>query len=171
VGSALSLAPVARVHVHCTPRDARERVAAWLGDGPEYHPQADGDLGDRLRAAFDHAFAGGARRVVVIGSDLPDLSAHHLRRAFRALDGAPAVLGPARDGGYWLLGLRRPVPEAFDGIPWSTGSVLARTVERLRAAGAGPALLDELADVDEAADLPPGWRAWAEQGVGEGGGA
>ncbi|MDB4951066.1 MAG: hypothetical protein JWM27_3715 [Gemmatimonadetes bacterium] len=171
VAAALPLAPAARVHVHYTPHDARDAVAAWLGADAEYHPQAGGDLGDRLRAAFEHAFAAGAGRVVVIGSDLPDLTADHLRRAFRLLVDAPAVLGPARDGGYWLLGLRRPVPEVFDGIPWSTGEVFARTAERLHAAGMEPALLDELADVDEAADLPPGWRAWSADGEGGGGGA
>ncbi|MEW5929993.1 MAG: TIGR04282 family arsenosugar biosynthesis glycosyltransferase [Gemmatimonadota bacterium] len=152
----------AEVRVHFTPADAGERVRAWLGPGAAYLPQADGDLGERMRAAFDAAFAAGFRRVVIIGSDLPGLSAGLLRRAFALLDAGEAVLGPARDGGYWLLGLRRPVPEVFRGIAWSTDGVLAATLERLRAAGIEPALLEVLSDVDEAGDLPPGWREWAE---------
>lgn len=150
------------VRVHFTPADAGEGVRAWLGAGADYLPQAEGGLGDRMRDAFDAAFAAGFGRVAVVGSDLPGLSAGLLRRALAALDGADAVLGPARDGGYYLLGLRRPVPEAFEGIAWSTGEVFGATLARLRAAGIEPALLETLADVDVAGDLPPGWRAWAE---------
>lgn len=156
----------AEVRVHFTPADAGERVRAWLGPGAAYLPQAEGDLGERMRAAFDAAFAAGFRRVVIIGSDLPGLSAGLLRRAFSLLDAGEAVLGPARDGGYWLLGLRRPVPEVFRGIAWSTPEVFEATVKRLREVGIEPALLETLADVDRAADLPPGWREWAE---GDGG--
>jgi hypothetical protein len=151
----------AAVRVHFTPADAGDAVRAWLGPGAAYLPQAEGDLGERMRSAFDAAFAAGFRRVVVIGSDLPDLSAELLGRAFALLDGHEAVLGPARDGGYYLLGLRRPVPEVFQGIAWSTAEVLAATVARLREMGIEPALLETLGDVDEAADLPPGWREWA----------
>jgi hypothetical protein len=151
----------AAVRVHFTPADAGEAVRAWLGPGAAYLPQAEGDLGERMRGAFDAAFAAGFRRVVVIGSDLPELSPELLRRAFALLDGREAVLGPARDGGYYLLGLRRPVPDVFHGIAWSTAEVLGATVARLRATGIEPALLETLADLDEAADLPPGWREWA----------
>ncbi|HEU0079716.1 MAG TPA: TIGR04282 family arsenosugar biosynthesis glycosyltransferase [Longimicrobiaceae bacterium] len=151
----------AALRVHFTPADAGEAVRAWLGAGAAYLPQAEGDLGERMRSAFEAAFAAGFRRVVVVGSDLPELTAALLRRALDLLDGHDAVLGPARDGGYWLLGLRRPVPEAFAGIAWSTAGVLDRTVARLRAEGIEPALLEPLGDVAEAADLPPGWREWA----------
>ncbi len=156
----------AAVRVHFTPADAGEAVRAWLGPGAEYLPQAAGDLGERMRGAFDAAFAAGFRRVVIIGSDLPGLSAALLGRAFALLDGREAVLGPARDGGYYLLGLRRPVSGVFGGIAWSTGEVFAATVARLREAGIEPALLEALADLDEAADLPPGWREWAAAGDG-----
>jgi len=151
----------AAVRVHFTPAGAEAAVRGWLGGPADYLPQAEGDLGERLERAFAEAFAAGFRRVVVIGSDLPELSAEVLRRAAVLLDGYAAVLGPARDGGYYLLGLRAPLPEVFRGIPWSTDAVLARTLDRLRAAGIEPALLETLGDVDEAADLPPGWREWA----------
>jgi rSAM/selenodomain-associated transferase 1 len=161
LAEARALAPAASLRIHCTPPQSLSAVSAWLGPGAEYLPQHGGGLGERLRTAFDEAFAAGFDHVVVVGSDLPDLSAEHLRAAFDALDQAPAVIGPARDGGYWLLGLAGRVPGVFDGIPWSTDEVFARTVYRLRAAGMEPALLPVLADVDEAADLPPDWREWA----------
>lgn len=147
----------AGIRVHHTPADAEPAVRAWLGDGLTLLPQAEGDLGARMRDAFSRAFADGCERVVIIGSDLPEMSAALLRRAFAALDGADAVIGPARDGGYYLLGLTHPVPGVFDGIAWSTAEVFAQTVLRLRAAGTEPIVLDTLRDVDEVEDLPPGW--------------
>lgn len=146
------------VRVHYTPADAGDAVREWLGDGPVYLPQAEsGDLGVRMGDAFAGAFAAGVERVVIVGSDLPELTAALLRRAFEALDAHPAVLGPARDGGYYLLGMRRMIGGIFSGVPWSTSDVLAATLERFHAAGVEPAMLEELADVDEVEDLPPGW--------------
>jgi rSAM/selenodomain-associated transferase 1 len=146
-----------RLRVHYTPADAGDAVRAWLGAGPAYLAQADGDLGVRMEDAFARAFEEGAEQVVIVGSDLPELSASLLRRAFGVLDAHPAVVGPARDGGYYLLGLTRSVAGIFHGIAWSTPHVLAATLERFGAAGIHPPLLEELADVDEVEDLPPGW--------------
>lgn len=159
VQEALALAS-ATVRVYFTPPDRGEEVARWLGPGPAFRPQAPGGLGDRLARAFQEAFSDGFERVLVIGSDLPDLSTRHLARALELLDRSPAVLGPARDGGYWLLGLRSPRPEIFVDVEWSTDCVLEQTITRLLAAGLEPALLEELSDVDEATDLPDEWAAW-----------
>jgi hypothetical protein len=161
VEQARALGPAAALRVHHTPADAGAAVRAWLGGGATYLPQADADLGGRMRAAFQAAFDAGFRRVVIVGSDLPALSADVLRRAFALLDGHRCVLGPAADGGYWLLGMREMIGGVFDGVPWSTGGVLAATRARLAEAGITPALLETLADVDTAADLPAGWREWA----------
>jgi len=147
----------AEVRVHFTPGDAEAAVRAWLGDGPALLPQADGDLGERMRDAFAQAFADGHERVVIIGSDLPEMRADLLRRAISLLDDHQAVVGPARDGGYYLLGLTRMVEGVFDGIAWSTPGVLQATLQRLEAAGITPGLLEPLTDVDEVGDLPPGW--------------
>lgn len=163
VGEARALGPGVALRIHFTPGDSGDEVRGWLGEPGGYLPQADADLGARMRTAFEDAFAAGFRRVVIIGSDLPDLSAEVLRRAFALLDAHPAVLGPAADGGYWLLGMREMIGGVFDGIAWSTGGVLAATLARMRAAGVHPALLETLADVDTAADLPPGWREWAQE--------
>lgn len=145
------------VRVHYAPADAGDSVRAWLGGGAAYLPQAQGDLGTRMRDAFDRAFAAGAERVVIVGSDLPEVSVDLLRRAFGLLDAHPAVIGPARDGGYYLLGLRGMIGGIFDGIAWSTPDVLTSTLERFHAAGVEPAMLEELCDVDTVDDLPPGW--------------
>lgn len=119
---------------------------AWLGP-MDAVPQGDGDLGERLaRAAPPYP-------VLFIGADVPDLSANHLRAAADALRGAPAVVGPAEDGGYWLLGLAGAVRGIFDGIAWGTDAVFDQTMIRLRAAGAEPALLACLADCDRPEDL------------------
>jgi hypothetical protein len=147
----------AEVRVHFTPADMEVVVREWLGDGPALLSQAGGDLGERMRNAFGQAFAGGHRRVVIIGSDLPEIRADLLRRAIALLDEREAVIGPARDGGYYLLGLTRLVEGIFEGIAWSTPGVLQATLQRLESAGITPALLEPLTDVDEVQDLPAGW--------------
>jgi rSAM/selenodomain-associated transferase 1 len=147
----------ADVRVHFTPADAGAAVGAWLGDRPLLLPQAEGDLGARMREAFTRAFAAGHGRVAIIGSDLPDVRAELLGRALALLDDHEAVIGPAWDGGYYLLGLTREVEGIFEGIAWSTPGVLAATLDRLQAAGITPAMLEPLTDVDEVEDLPPGW--------------
>jgi uncharacterized protein len=153
VAESLRLRPRAEVRVHHTPAGAGDAVRRWLGDGPLYLPQAEGDLGLRMREAFRAAFAAGSEKVVIVGSDLPGLSAPLLRQAFDLLDRDPVVIGPAVDGGYYLLGLREPRPDLFVDIPWSTERVLDCTLQRLRADGVDPALLEPLRDVDRAADL------------------
>jgi uncharacterized protein len=147
----------AAVRVHVTPDAAVGEAAAWLGPADAYLPQREGTLGERLSRAFRSAFAAGHGPVVVVGSDLPGLTARLLQGALRSLDRSPAVLGPAADGGYYLLGLRAPCPHAFEDIPWSTSGVLRATLQRLESAGIPPALLPTLRDVDRADDLPAGW--------------
>lgn len=157
VAQAMRLARGEGVEVRVHHVGAGEIVREWLGPGPVYLPQAEGDLGERMREAFARAFADGHGRVAIVGSDLPGLDAGLLRRAFALLDRHAAVLGPAADGGYYLLGLRALPPGIFDGIAWSTPAVLAQTLARFRAIGIEPARLEVLRDVDEAADLPDGW--------------
>lgn len=106
-----------------------------------------------MRAAFDGAFAGGATRAVMIGTDAPHIAADTLSAAFDALERADCVLVPADDGGYCLIGLQRPRPELLDGIAWSTDVVLEQTLARAREAGIRCELLPASFDVDGAADL------------------
>jgi uncharacterized protein len=132
----------------------RSQMRKWLGKGLAYGAQGEGDLGQRLERAFREAFAGGAGRVVVIGCDSPDLDARGLVEAFAALDEADLVMGPARDGGYYLIGLRRPAPELCRNIDWGTDQVRAQTLRAASRLGLRHSLLPELDDVDRPEDLP-----------------
>jgi rSAM/selenodomain-associated transferase 1 len=116
--------------------------------------QADGDIGVRMHDAMARTFAAGARRVALIGSDLPEIGGAHVAAAYAALDGEPRaiVLGPALDGGYYLIAATR-VPPVFDGIRWSSAHVLADTREAAARAGLPVRLLEPLGDVDTVDDL------------------
>ena len=115
--------------------------------------QGTGDLGQRMHRAFEAALQPPVDRVLLIGTDAPALDAAVLQAAAAGLATHDAVFVPALDGGYALLGLRRPAPALFEGMAWSTAEVMARTRERLAAAGLRALELEALADVDEPADL------------------
>jgi rSAM/selenodomain-associated transferase 1 len=140
---------------------ADARVVAWseTRDAPPAPAafaaalQEGADLGARLAHAFTRAFAAGARRAVIVGSDAPAMTAAHLDGAFDALASHDLVLGPATDGGYWLVGLSRAAPELFEGVPWSTPEVAAVTLSRARGAGLRVAAAPTLPDLDTPADL------------------
>jgi rSAM/selenodomain-associated transferase 1 len=117
------------VALWCAP-DREAPFFRRLAEGIALHDQPDGDLGARMRAAFEAHLAAGP--VVLVGTDCPELGVGHLRRLAAALAaGADAAVVPAVDGGYAALGLRRVHPSLFDGVPWGTSEVLARTRERL----------------------------------------
>jgi|ERR1041384_4840991 rSAM/selenodomain-associated transferase 1 len=149
-----SVSALPGVELRFTPDEARNEIAAWLHPGWTAAPQGEGDLGDRLQRAFASAFATGAGRVVGIGSDCPEVTAADIHAAWDALSENHVVLGPARDGGYWLIGLSQPCPALFSGIHWSTDSVMKETLDRARQAGLCVHQLHELADVDTVAE----WR-------------
>ena len=137
------------------PRAAR-RLGDQLGVG-RIVLQRGGGLGVRMQRQFQRAATEGARRVVLIGSDLPQLERADLASAFAALDHQQAVLGPACDGGYWLIGLRRPEPALMEGIAWGSEQVLEQTLAALARRGLEPALLPWRRDLDRGEDLGP-WR-------------
>lgn len=138
-----------------TPRSAEEDVRAWLGDAPDrYWPQPDGDLGRKMRDMFDRAFQV-VDRVAVIGTDAPSVNAGTIDRALDALDSADVVLGPATDGGYYLLALRAPTPALFADVPWSTDTVLRDTAARATESGARVTYLEVESDIDTSDDLTP----------------
>lgn len=115
-------------------------------------------LGERMTDAFERRFAAGDARVVLVGSDCPGLSPHHLCAALQALEDVPVVLGPAGDGGYWCVGQRTPGVALFDGVRFSSRSTLRRTRERLRNLGVPWAEIATLDDVDTATDLEDALR-------------
>ncbi len=134
----------------CYDGATRTEMQDWLGE-LELREQGSGNLGERLGRAVALSFREGARRVVVIGTDAPALTAETVRGAFRLLENIDLVLGPAHDGGYYLIGLSRPAPELFIGIEWSSERVLRQTLAA--AAGLRVALLQEMADIDRPEDL------------------
>jgi len=131
------------------------KMQAWLGGGDKitYHPQSEGDLGARMLAAFTDAFNIGMERVIIIGIDSPDLDAARLKQAFDQLQSHDLILGQAADGGYYLIGLRRLIPELFTGIDWGSDRVLFQTLTIAKNLGFPWQLLPELADIDRPEDL------------------
>ncbi len=123
------------------------------GNGFVYTDQGDGSLGQRLSRAAGEASTP-VRPLVIIGTDCPGLSADILDAAFAALGAHDLVLGPAIDGGYYLVGFRAFVPALFQGIRWSTSEVLAQTRDAASRAGLSCVMLPMLADVDRPDDLP-----------------
>ncbi len=130
------------------------RMRETFGENFVYMRQGEGDLGERLSEAFGAAFAQGYGAVAAIGADCPDMDAAILQQAFEALHAQAAVLGPANDGGYYLIGLNKPTPGAFRDIPWSTAETLQQTQARLEAAGRTIAWLDPRDDLDDPGQLP-----------------
>jgi hypothetical protein len=115
-------------------------------------PQPAGDLGERMGRIFAESFARGYRRVVMIGTDAPEMSQRTITRAFKLLASNPAVLQPTEDGGYALIGLSRMM-DVFSDIEWSTVRVMAQTRRRLKRLGVRHAELPVTFDVDTAEDL------------------
>jgi rSAM/selenodomain-associated transferase 1 len=131
-----------------TPREVESDFLAVAQSLWEVTPQGEGDLGQRMQAFFERSLRE-ADRVVLIGSDSPDLPSEYLTSALDALETHDVVLGPAADGGYYLVGAARRVPPIFDGIAWSTPAVWQQTMERLQSAGVAWHELPTWYDVDD----------------------
>ncbi len=131
----------------------------WVDEAARIFPQVKGDIGRRMAATFARCFGVGFTRVILIGSDLPDLDAEVLATATAALEFHDAVIAPALDGGYGLIGLRQKSyrSELFQGIAWSTDQVMAQTLRQLHRFGLSAKLLAPLRDIDTLADLQA-WR-------------
>lgn len=128
-------------------------VEQWLGPDISSLPQGRGDLGRRMARAFREAFQAGMDRVVLVGTDIPGITARILLGAFENLSYNNMVLGPVRDGGYYLIGLRQAFPQLFADMPWGTGKVLKRTRQISDDLGLSVVLLETLEDVDRPEDL------------------
>ena len=128
---------------------------SWLGikNPPEIFKQEGRSLGERLIHAFGQAFGRGARQIVVVGSDSPNLPKCYIEQAFKALDEADVVLGPSLDGGYYLIGLSRPCLKLFDDVSWSTDQVFERTARCAQNLGYTLRVLPSHSDIDTIEDL------------------
>lgn len=125
----------------------------WANPNNPYFQQTGSNLGSRLQHAFNVLFSEGYSRVVMIGTDAPTLSHETIQTAFDLLTHNDAVFGPATDGGYYLVGLSKPNPTLFDGIPWSTNQVMAVTRQRLDQLKVSAGFLPAHGDVDTEEDL------------------
>ncbi len=129
------------------------KMRQWLGNDMAYAAQTGMDLGERMDNAFKAGFDQGCDRIVLVGSDCPGLTVDILEEAFQALDHHPVVLGPASDGGYYLIGLKQRLSIVFQDISWGTEKVLEETRKALSTLEVSCALLERLSDVDTPEDL------------------
>ena len=126
-------------------------TSLWKGDSK--HIQQGRDLGEKMMNAFMNGFTMGYERIVLIGSDLPEISEDILQSALSKLQKSQAVFGPAQDGGYYLIGLTKMVSSIFTDKPWSTSNLLALTLSELKKQDISIALLKTLNDIDTFEDL------------------
>src|SRR5688572_4893851 len=162
VAADVARAFVLDLHARLAAADIRAAWAYWPRESPfdallpgsEVFPQEGADLGERMAAAVSRAFAGGAPAAILLGADAPHVDLTAVAAAGKALEsGVEVVIGPSEDGGYYLLGLRRPRPELFGAIAWGGPGVYAATLARCVALDLEPLLLPVTFDVDEPADL------------------
>jgi rSAM/selenodomain-associated transferase 1 len=144
-----------KLRIFFEPADALDGLRQWLGEDYSYIVQSGGNLGKRMKNAFLYGFAEGFSRLVLIGSDLPDLPADFISLGLEALDTHDAVLGPSSDGGYYLIGFSKEdfLPEAFDNVAWGTDRVFAHTVKMFKRHRRRLYVLPRWHDVDTLEDL------------------
>jgi uncharacterized protein len=143
-----------RVKICFHPPDSKEKVTDWLGNNYVYMPQIGEGLGERMKNAFTTVYSEGFSKAVLIGSDIPDLNDTVLDEASEC-DDHDAVIGPASDGGYYLIGFQNNtfLPEIFDGIQWGSGTVFKKTIGILKKNNRKVHILPEWQDIDRLDDL------------------
>jgi rSAM/selenodomain-associated transferase 1 len=127
----------------------------WGDDIYHTEYQVESDLGGRMNNAFEQLFAKGYERLVIIGSDCYELTQDIIEQAFELLNTSDAVIGPAKDGGYYLLGLRKMIPQLFSDVAWSTDEVFSATVKTLENLNLTYSTTPILSDIDTFEDLTP----------------
>ena len=141
--------------ISCHPDHPVSDYREWLGSGCDFMMQKGADLGQKMRDAFEQAFALGFDRIILTGSDLPHLTAAIIEEAAQRTGRCDVVIGPAKDGGYYLVAMTQECffSEMFDDIPWSTPDVLHTTLKKFAAARRKPILLTAMRDIDTLEDL------------------
>ena len=137
------------IHLHL---DGPEQGAFDFPAAPIFS-QSGSNIGERMHQAFLRSADAGARKMLLVGTDIPELSPEILNRAFEFLDHSDAVFGPSEDGGYYLIGLKEPKPELFAGVQWSTAEVLSQSLEICQRHKWAYSLVDTLNDIDTFEDL------------------
>ncbi len=134
-------------------KNEKTEIINWLGSKLLFAPQEGDDLGSRMKNAFEKVFSAGSQKVIIVGTDIPDLSKEIIMKAFELLDSNDVVIGPAKDGGYYLLGMKKMHAELFEKIEYSTSSVLSETLMKIKELNLTYHLLPELRDIDTEDDL------------------
>ena len=141
----------------------REKIKKWAGAEFLLEPQEGDDLGERMYNAFKKVIDRGSTKTIIIGTDIPDMYSDIIRKALQALNNSDVVIGPANDGGYYLLGMKNLYKNLFSGIEWGSNSVLRMTLEKINALNLSYSILPELIDVDTEDDLKK-WLAKYSEG-------
>lgn len=142
-----------RVTIWYAPGANQEVIRDWVGnDAFTYAEQRGDSLGDRMQHAFRVAYRAGAEKAVIIGTDIPELTLPLVMSAFGLLDQHAVVIGPSTDGGYYLLGMKAPGIDIFEGVPWSTSGVLPATLRLIQKTNSTLATLVEMSDIDTEED-------------------
>jgi hypothetical protein len=125
----------------------------WENDLFQKEIQEGNDLGERMKNAFENLFSRGYKKLIIIGTDCPDINESLLENAFEKLENFDIIIGPAKDGGYYLLGMKKKYPFLFQNIEWSTNRVLQQTTDLCNSNQLSYFLLPEISDIDEEKDL------------------
>jgi rSAM/selenodomain-associated transferase 1/rSAM/selenodomain-associated transferase 2 len=140
-------------YVFCSEKAEKEMVKKWLGRSFLYSYQEGNDLGERMTNAFRKVFSHGAKKAIIIGTDIPDLSSEIIKKAIKKLDKTDLVIGPSKDGGYYLLGMKKFSPALFKDIEYGTSNVLAETISKAEKLNLTYFTLELLQDIDTEEDL------------------
>ena len=143
------------LRVYFYPDNAFDRIRSWLGNDFDLFPQKGATLGDKMENALAGTLTEGYERAVLIGSDLPDLPARIVEKAFKGLEQCSAAIGPSRDGGYYLIGFTAKgfIPQIFHGIPWGTNQVFDLTLNKFKSHQISNYTLPVWHDIDTQEDL------------------
>jgi len=152
-------------HIAVHPPESQEKLARWLGPSHRYFHQEGANLGERLQNGFATMFDKGYQQVVALASDCPDLPFEILQEAVASLQTRKVVIGPAPDGGYYLIGFSRDlfIPSAFRNISWSTDTVLQETLSRIESETKLVHMLPEWQDIDTKSDLQDFYEKYESQ--------
>lgn len=137
--------------------DKVDELDIWPADIYNKTLQVGSELGQRMLNAFDELFDDSYKKVVIIGSDCAEITPEIIEAAYVCLDKTDMVIGPANDGGYYLLGMNKTHQELFEGVEWGASTVLATTMDIARTKGLSCSTLQQLSDVDELVDVPKSW--------------
>lgn len=140
------------VIISFTPIEKEKEIKEWIGKQFVYHLQKGNDLGEKMSNTVQYGFKKGADKIVIIGTDCPTISSNHIEEAFLMLSNNDVVIGPAFDGGYYLIGVKKGITFLFNDIDWSTSSVLKQTIEKINSAGLTFDLLRTMHDIDSVED-------------------